>query len=165
MRSPVWILICAGVAGASVFGYMKTRGKIDTADADAKIKEAFETAIGPVDKVDCPDGASRKKGSTFECQITFTGGKTYPVKIEIYGDDGQWKPAWTTPILGGEKTAADITTTFATQAPGLKVDCGKGVFEIPKDGYLCSATDAKGSGHIRVKYDEKTDHVLYNAEP
>ena len=162
---PIWIVIGLALAGAGVFGYLKTRGKIDTKDADNKIKEVLEDRIGPVDKVDCPE-ASRKKGSTFDCTIHFTGGKSYPLTVEITGDDGEWKPHWKgAQILGAEKLAADVTTSYAGKVKNLKVDCGTGVIEIPADGYLCSATDTKGTGHIRVKYDDKTDHVLYNAEP
>jgi len=82
------IVIIAAVIGiAGGVGYFLMRGKIDTKDADQKIKDALDHNVAPTSKVDCPK-ADRKKGSTFTCKVTFASGKEVDLGIEITSDDG-----------------------------------------------------------------------------
>lgn len=153
------VIIAAVIGVAGGVGYFLMRGKIDPKDADQKIKDALDKNVALVKSVDCPT-ADRKKGSKFNCDVEFTSGQKFRLGVEITGDDGEWRP--NPPIAAPDKMSADIVATLGVK--DLKVDCGKDVFWIPPDGYLCSATAGGTSGHIRVKYDAATNRPIYKPE-
>jgi hypothetical protein len=161
---PIWIVVILAAAGLGVVGYLKTRGEVDTKDADAKLK-AWAENVAPVDKVTCPE-AKLKKGTTFECKADFVGGKSYQITVEVMNDDGQVEYHWSKPIVGAEKLAADIISAEKTAAnKDVKVDCGKGIIEVPPDGLLCAASAGDAKGHLRVKWDQKSNQIVWAPEP
>jgi hypothetical protein len=163
MRPIVFLVgILAAVGG--VVGYLKTRNAVDPKKADAAVKEWAEDAIAPVKKVDCPDGKTTP-GSVLLCAVTFESGQGYTAKVTFH-DEGLYTMEWATPIIGAEKLAADIASdeTSATKKD-FKVDCGKGVVEIPADGLVCAASAGGANGHFRVKLDAKNHDVMWAPEP
>jgi len=147
------------VAAVTVAGCKKV---INTSDAEAKVKAWAERVVGPVDKVDCPK-VERKKGVSFECKVDFKAGKSYQAKIDIIGDDGQFKADWPKMIIGADVLTDQIQKVVGPKVKDLKVDCGTGILEVPDDGYLCKASGNGGTGQIRATYDRATQRMAFEA--
>ena len=163
MRRPILIAVSVVVAGLGIVGFLKGRNRVDTADADAKVKDWAESNIGPVEKVTCPE-AKLTKGNHFECAVAFTGAATYQARIDVLDDDGKVEYSWPTPIAGGELLAKNIVAAVKQQqGKDITLDCGKGVVAIPADGLMCTAKLGENSGHLRVKSDGKSG-VTWNVE-
>jgi major membrane immunogen (membrane-anchored lipoprotein) len=61
---------------------------LDEADTEATIKQDVERATGQkVDSVDCPSDVEVKKGTTFECVVTFKDGKRSVETLKIRNQD------------------------------------------------------------------------------
>src|SRR5438445_12861847 len=130
---PLRILIALVLLAGGVIAYFATRGKIDTKDADAKLKRIVEENVAPVKSVDCP-AAKREKGTKFDCKVEFVAGKHAELGVEIIDDSGGFTLHWEKPIAGAEKLDAMITSGIKEQSgKAATVDCGKGIVEIPPD--------------------------------
>jgi hypothetical protein len=163
MRPIVFLVAILAFVGGIV-GYLKTRDRVDTKEADAKLK-AWAENVAPVDKVTCPE-AKMKKGTTFQCKADFTGGSSYQIDVEVKDDHGEVEYHWDKPIIPTEKLAADIVSAEKTATgKDVKVDCGKGIVEVPADGLLCAASVGDAKGHYRVKLDPKSHDVVWIPEP
>lgn len=161
MKSGIASVIVLVLVGAGVAGYFLNRNKVDTKDADTKLKTIVEKVVAPVSSVDCP-AASRKKGSTFDCKVTFVGGRTSQLKVTITNDDGGFDLNWEKPITSAEKTAQMIISGIKAQMnKDATADCGKGVVDLP---LKCTVTMDGQTGHANVKEDPATHQILWNLE-
>jgi hypothetical protein len=79
----------AFVALALATGLVACGGtEIDSGKAEKLIQDSGLQP--PPQKVDCPDGVEAKKGATFECTITFGGGRPAAVvTVHILDDKGR----------------------------------------------------------------------------
>jgi len=127
--------------------------KVDTKDAEKKVKDIAEENIGPVKSVSCPS-ADRKKGVKFTCKVTFASGGSGNMQIELMDDEGNFTPNWVPWIVDGEKLAATVSGGLKEQQPDLgepAVDCGKGVVEVPAEGIACHVKAGAIENDLMVK--------------
>lgn len=161
MKPVISIVVGLVVAGGAV-GYFMNRNKIDTKDADDKIKGRIEEYMGPVTGVDCAK-ADRKKGSTFDCKVTLPGNRTETLHVEIFDDDGHYYAKFGRPIVNADKIATTAMAQAKQKNVDAKIDCGKGIVDLPADGLKCAMTIGNQSGHLVVKQDPKTGEVSWSA--
>ncbi|MGE5182227.1 MAG: DUF4333 domain-containing protein [Acidobacteriota bacterium] len=162
MKSGILSVIALVVVGGGAATYFLNRNKIDTSDANDKLKKIVEKVVAPVASVDCPK-AERKKGSTFTCKVVFVGGHTGSLKVTITNDDGNFDLDWEKPIASAERTAESITNGIKTQSgKDAKVDCGKGIVDLPPDGIQCTVTVEGQTGHATVKWDPKNKQPVWS---
>lgn len=129
--------------------------KVDTKDAENKVKTIAEENVGPVKSVSCPS-ADRKKGVKFTCKVTFQNGGTGNMQIEIIDGDGNFVPNWVPWIVDGEKLASTVAGGLQEQQPDLgepAVDCGKGIIEVPAEGIPCHVKAGTLESDLLVKSD------------
>jgi hypothetical protein len=162
MRRPIVTIISFLVAAGGVAAYLTTRGRIDTSDADAKLKAIVEDGVAPVTKVECPQ-AKRKKGTTFDCRVEFAAGRAADLTVDIIDDEGGFKVHWAkVPLGGAEKLATMIETGIKSQTGKVaKVDCGKGIVDVPPDGLECKVTVGNETAHAKVKEDPSTHQMSW----
>ncbi len=164
MKSGILSVIALVVVGGGAATYFLNRNKIDTKDADDKIKGRVEEFIGPVTSVDCPK-AERKKGSQFDCKVALPGGRTETLHVEIFDDDGHYYAKFAKPIINADTVAAGIMKAGKAKNVDAKVDCGKGIVDVPPDGLKCAATVGSQSGHVVVTQDAKTGEIHWAEAP
>lgn len=164
MRAIISVIVVLAAIGGGV-GYFMNRNKIDTKDADDKLKTIVEKVVAPVASVDCPK-AERKKGSTFDCKVVFVGGHQSALKVTITNDSGGFDLDWDKPIASAEKTAESVVSGIKTQSgKDAKVDCGKGIVELPPDGYKCTVTVDGQTGHATIKWDPTNKQPVWTVGP
>ncbi len=166
MKSGIVSVVVLVLAGAGAAGYFLNRNKIDTSDADSKLKGILEKAVGaPVASVDCPK-ADRKKGSKFDCKVVFVGGHTGALKVTMTNDDGNFDLDWEKPVASAERTAESIVAGIKTQSgKDAKVDCGKGIVDLPPEGIQCTVTVDGQTGHATVKWDPTNKQPVWSVGP
>jgi hypothetical protein len=65
---------------------------VDNKDMEKKIKDQLSTTF-KVKDVSCPSGKSMKEGTTFDCNVKFEDGNSYPIHVTIKADKqfaGEW---------------------------------------------------------------------------
>ena len=69
---------------------------IDTGKAESEISKGVAQQTGAKGvKVDCPDDVDAKKGDTFDCNLTASGGQKAKIKVTQQDDEGnvRWQLA------------------------------------------------------------------------
>lgn len=162
---PIWIIISAVVVAGAAGSYFFLRGKVDTKKADREIKAWAENDVGPVSSVDCPDGEKAKKGVSFKCNVTFVGGKSFPVQVDMIDDDGEAKFYWSPAVVREDKMAGDIASAIKNQqGKDVTLDCGKDIVQLPPEGLVCAASMGNVHGKLRVKFDSASHQLVWSEE-
>ncbi|MCE9580873.1 MAG: DUF4333 domain-containing protein [Deltaproteobacteria bacterium] len=139
--------------------------KVNTDEANAKVKAWAEAGVAPVKKVDCP-AETMKAGTSFQCPVEFVSGKTYAAVIDVKDDSGNVYMHWAKPMSGGAQLARDIAAAVKQQqGKDIVVDCGAEIVEIPPDGVQCAVTQGESHGHMRIKFDETAKDITWTVEP
>ena len=79
-------LTALGLASLGALGCGGT--VIDHVKEEALIEENLQKSVGQkVSSVECPSGVEVEKGKTFECTVSFQGGKQEAVTVKILNSD------------------------------------------------------------------------------
>jgi hypothetical protein len=129
----------------------------NVAKAEKTLKSLYREQIGlPIESISCPESASFKDGTTFDCQATAQGVK---FAIQVENNQGRFNSKVKGQLLNLTKVEDLLEKTFRERANlDVTADCG-GKRRVSKvgDRFICKVKDKQGKvrdAQVTVK-DEK----------
>jgi hypothetical protein len=147
MSRPVAIVIAvAALVGACA-------KKIDTGDAEAKIKAWATENVANATAVSCAN-AEMKKGATFVCKVTFDTAGPFDLNVDQKDDSGNVEWKWAKPLGGGAKFEAMVVRVIKDKTGNdATAKCPAEIQVLPDDGLPCTVTFAGQDATMLVKMD------------
>jgi hypothetical protein len=126
------------------------------------IRRYFESQLGPVEDVRCPDSTEVAAGREHVCTIRFAQGEQFDVRVKQVDERGNVRFDLTEIPVATARVSPAIATWLREQSgQDARVDCGTGVRRFRADGtYACNAQLADGRRHtVVVRLDQSGSYV------
>jgi hypothetical protein len=134
----------------------KKKPTLDQNDVQAKVTaEATKLVAAPAASATCPSGIAAAAGTSFTCDVMFTGGGKLAFKVEETDAAGSLSVAPVGDWLLGDKMEIDLVTEmFLIGHKDATVDCGDAVRPISLPGQVtCTVKKGAATASIEVAVD------------
>lgn len=119
-----------------------------------------------VDSVECPDGMPVRSGYTFDCTLTYDGGKTTPIRITETDEQGTF--TWATTVILADVVVAQVKPEVEAQT-GKSVEsmaCPDALPLAAGTSFDCQVTFVDGSTMaIPVSQTDDQGHLAWDLSP